>query len=156
MPRRRSEAPTHLELAHAGFTDRARRTLEAAVGYPPTVGERVYRAVTSHPTTVYLGAILAVTVAVLGVFLGDAAAWGNAELRLRLGSVFVLLPGDVGVFGLGDVGRVFLEGESSTVWHGAVGGGLWMSVVRPDNVFTIAAVSSAERTGVYFRAGFAY
>jgi hypothetical protein len=87
---------------------------------------------------------------------GDAAAWGNAELRLRLGSVFVLLPGDVGVFGLGDVGRVFLEGESSTVWHGAVGGGLWMSVVRPDNVFTIAAVSSAERTGVYFRAGFAY
>jgi hypothetical protein len=54
------------------------------------------------------------------------------------------------------VGRVFLEGESSTVWHGAVGGGLWMSVVRPDNVFTIAAVSSAERTGVYFRAGFAY
>ncbi len=87
---------------------------------------------------------------------GDAAAWGNAELRLRLGSVFVLLPGDVGVFGLGDVGRVFLEGESSTVWHGAAGGGLWMSLVRPDNVLTIAAVSSAERTGVYFRAGFAY
>jgi hypothetical protein len=29
-------------------------------------------------------------------------------------------------------------------------------VVRPDNVFTIAVVSSAERTGVYFRAGFAY
>jgi len=37
-----------------------------------------------------------------------------------------------------------------------VGGGLWMSVVRPDNVLTIAAVSSAEGTGVYFRAGFAY
>jgi len=87
---------------------------------------------------------------------GDAAAWGNAELRLRLGSVFVLLPGDIGVFGLGDVGRVFLADESSTVWHGAVGGGLWLSMLRPDNVFTIAAVSSAERTGVYFRAGFAY
>jgi hypothetical protein len=87
---------------------------------------------------------------------GDAAVWGNAELRMRLGSLFVLVPGEIGIFGLGDVGRVFLEGESSTVWHGAAGGGFWVSLLRPDNVLTIAAVRSAERTGVYFRAGFAY
>jgi hypothetical protein len=87
---------------------------------------------------------------------GDAAAWGNAELRVRLGSFFVLLPGDVGLFGIGDVGRVFVDGESSDVWHGAAGGGIWMSLVRPDNVLSLAAVQSAEKTGVYFRAGFAY
>nr|NIM52039.1 hypothetical protein [Gemmatimonadales bacterium]NIN12787.1 hypothetical protein [Gemmatimonadales bacterium]NIN51012.1 hypothetical protein [Gemmatimonadales bacterium]NIP08476.1 hypothetical protein [Gemmatimonadales bacterium]NIR00912.1 hypothetical protein [Gemmatimonadales bacterium] len=45
-------------------------------------------------------------------FAGDASVYGNAELRLRLARIFLVLPGDFGVFGLGDVGRVFLDGES--------------------------------------------
>jgi hypothetical protein len=48
---------------------------------------------------------------------GDAAVFGNAELRLRLTRFFVILPGDLGAFGLADVGRVFLDGETSTTWH---------------------------------------
>ena len=56
-------------------------------------------------------------------FAGDGAVYGNAELRLRLGRFFVFLPGDYGVFGLADAGRVFLDGESSDVWHTGFGGG---------------------------------
>jgi hypothetical protein len=87
---------------------------------------------------------------------GDLAAWGNAELRVRLGRVFVLVPSDLGVFALGDAGRVWVEGESSDRWHSAVGGGLWLSLVRPGNVLSLTVAKSPERTALYLAAGFAY
>ena len=37
-------------------------------------------------------------------FAGDAALYGNAELRLFLTKFFLVLPGDFGVFGLADPG----------------------------------------------------
>jgi len=89
-------------------------------------------------------------------FGGDAAAWANGEVRVRFGQYFVLLPGEIGALALGDVGRVYVEGEQSSRWHGAVGGGVWVSIVRPTNVLRITVARSAERTGVYFGAGFAY
>ena len=36
-------------------------------------------------------------------YAGDASAWGNAELRLRLFRANLLVPADVGLFGLVDV-----------------------------------------------------
>ncbi|MDZ4864953.1 MAG: BamA/TamA family outer membrane protein [Gemmatimonadota bacterium] len=53
---------------------------------------------------------------------GDQAVWGNVELRLTLDSYRVLKSGQWGVFGLTDVGRVFLAGESSRTWRIASGG----------------------------------
>jgi len=87
---------------------------------------------------------------------GDAALWGNAELRLRLAPVTLLVPGELGVLGLADVGRVFLEGETSNTWHTAVGGGLWLALLDPGNVLSFTVARSAERTAVYVRFGFAY
>jgi hypothetical protein len=89
-------------------------------------------------------------------YAGDASAYGNAELRVRLGRFFVLLPGDYGVFGLADVGRVFFEGESSDVWHTGVGGGFWFAFLDPANTVTVALASGDDRTALYLRAGFAY
>ncbi len=89
-------------------------------------------------------------------FAGDAAAWGNVELRVRLGRIDLILPSDVGVFALGDAGRVFVSGETSNTWHTAAGGGLWIAPFRPDYVVSVAVARSAERTAVYFGAGFAY
>lgn len=89
-------------------------------------------------------------------FAGDAAAWGNAELRVRLGRVMLLVPSDLGVFALGDVGRVFVKGETSDRWHTATGGGFWLSLVRPGNVLSVAVAHSVERTALYLGAGFAY
>jgi hypothetical protein len=70
--------------------------------------------------------------------------------------VLVVLPADIGVFGLADAGRVFLEGESSDEWHTAFGGGLWLAFLDRAYTVSVAAASSDERTGVYVQAGFAF
>ncbi len=89
-------------------------------------------------------------------FAGDAALFGNAELRVKVGQFFFLLPGDFGLLGLGDIGRVFLEGESSDTWHAAAGGGLWFAFLGPQNTVSVAFARSRERTEVYARAGFQF
>jgi hypothetical protein len=90
-------------------------------------------------------------------YAGDAAVYANAELRARLGRYFVILPGTFGVFALGDVGRVYLDGESSTKWHTGVGGGLWFAFLDPANTASFAvARGDDDRTALYIRAGFAY
>jgi hypothetical protein len=89
-------------------------------------------------------------------FAGEAAVYGNAELRLSLFRHGLLFPGHVGVLGLADGGRVYVDGEDSDKWHAAAGGGLWLSFLRTGNTFTLAVARSAERTGVYLGAGFAY
>jgi len=89
-------------------------------------------------------------------YAGDAAVYGGAELRLRVSRFFFLVPGDFGIFGLGDVGRVFLEGESSDRWHGAAGGGIWFAFVGRANTISAAVSRGEERTGFYLRAGFGF
>lgn len=87
---------------------------------------------------------------------GDAALYGNAELRLRLARVTLILPSDVGLLGLADAGRVFLQGESSNTWHTVFGGGLWIAMLDPRNVLALTVTRGPEFTGVYFGFGFAY
>jgi hypothetical protein len=90
-------------------------------------------------------------------YAGDAAVYANAELRARLGRYFLVLPGTFGVFALGDVGRVYLDGESSNKWHTGVGGGLWFAFLDPANTVSVAvARGDDDRTALYIRAGFSY
>ncbi len=89
-------------------------------------------------------------------FAGDAAAYGSAELRLALGRTFVLVPADFGIFGLAEAGRVWLEGESSDVWHEALGGGIWLGFLSRANTLSVAVTASDERTRVYVQAGFGF
>lgn len=87
---------------------------------------------------------------------GDAAAWGGAELRFKLMRAHILVPGEIGLTGLADVGRVWLRGETSDTWHSAVGGGLWWSFIRPSNLLSLTVAAGRERTALYLGAGFAY
>ena len=84
------------------------------------------------------------------------ARLGVGNWRLRLGRLKLLLPSDVGVFGLADVGRVFVEGEASELWHHGVGGGLWVAVLKPENTLTLAVARSEGATRFYLRAGFGF
>jgi hypothetical protein len=104
----------------------------------------------------YIGGSTTVRLGRENRFGGDASLFANAELRLFLSRVTIVLPGDFGIFGLGDIGRVYYRGESSDVWHGAVGGGAWLSFLSPANTVSIAVAKSEERTGVYVRAGFGF
>ena len=63
-------------------------------------------------------------------FTGDAALFGNAELRQRLGRVNLLVVRPVvGVLALADAGRVYVDGDSPGGWHTALGGGLTFEAV---------------------------
>jgi hypothetical protein len=62
----------------------------------------------------------------------------------------------LGVFGLADGGRVWLAGETSDRWHHAFGGGVWMAVLKPENVWSLAVATSEGRVRVYLEAGFMF
>jgi hypothetical protein len=89
-------------------------------------------------------------------YIGDYSAWGNAELRLSFGRARIVLPAEVGIFGLADAGRVWLDGEDSDEWHEAFGGGIWLAFLSRDGTLTAAVARGEGRNGVYVRAGFAY
>ncbi|HEX9189786.1 MAG TPA: hypothetical protein VGB87_22110, partial [Vicinamibacteria bacterium] len=89
-------------------------------------------------------------------FIGDSAVWGNADLRLYLSRFFLALPGEWGLFGFGDVGRVWLEGETSDTWHTGWGGGLWIGLLSRSNAVAFTVAKSDERTAFYVRAGFSF
>jgi hypothetical protein len=89
-------------------------------------------------------------------YAGNSSLFASSELRLFLTHFFFLAPGDFGVFGLGDVGRVYLDGEESDVWHAAAGGGIWASLLDRANTMSLALARSEERTGFYLTVGFGF
>ena len=77
-------------------------------------------------------------------FAGDATLFGNAELRVPVATVnLLLLRGVFGVSGLVDTGRVYLGGESSDTWHVGTGGGVWFRFTVKDA--TVAASATYAR-----------
>ncbi|MDT8340538.1 MAG: hypothetical protein RQ751_03415 [Longimicrobiales bacterium] len=86
-------------------------------------------------------------------FSGDAAVFGSGEIVLRLGYPRLLLPIETGIFAFGDVGRVYLDGESPGGWHESAGGGLWFKPFRQPNTLRIGAGRSAEGTLFYASLG---
>ena len=134
--------------------------LTAPLPFQPTLalriaGKRVWGAYPFHEAA-YIGGAATVRGFSEHRFAGDAAVYGNAELRLRLARIFVLLPEELGVFGLADAGRVYLAGETSDRWHAAVGGGVWVAFLSRTNTLSVAAAHSVEGTRAYVRAGFGF
>ena len=70
-------------------------------------------------------------------FSGSSMAYSSAELRYKLfTSKSHILPGDVGLMGFFDIGRVWQNGESSKKWHNSTGGGLYFV---PFNMIMLSA-----------------
>ncbi|HWA16329.1 MAG TPA: hypothetical protein VG817_07845 [Gemmatimonadales bacterium] len=89
-------------------------------------------------------------------FAGDAAVYGGSELRIPLARLTFIVPSDFGILGLADIGRVFLDGESSDEWHGAVGGGMWLGFLSRTNAISVVIAKSEERSKLYVQAGFGF
>jgi len=89
-------------------------------------------------------------------FIGDTSLYGNAELRLYISRFLVAVPGEWGLFGFGDVGRVWLAGETSDTWHSSWGGGIWIGLLSRANSVAFTVAQSDERTAFYVRAGFSF
>jgi hypothetical protein len=87
-------------------------------------------------------------------FAGDAMVFGNAEARVPLARVKLLVRGDLGVLGLADAGRVYLDGESQGDWHTAYGGGLWFRFqIRSSVVAASAAYAQGDKGTLYLKLG---
>lgn len=61
-------------------------------------------------------------------FAGEHMLYNNLELRIKLKDfASYLFPGQIGLLGFYDIGRVWQEGDHSDKWHNGVGGGLYIS-----------------------------
>ena len=70
-------------------------------------------------------------------FSGSSSLYASAEERIKLfKSQSYILPGDVGVIGFYDIGKVWMKNESSKKWHQSYGGGLYYS---PFNIVVVSA-----------------
>ena len=87
-------------------------------------------------------------------FAGDASVSGSAQLRLSLIQSRGFLPAIWGVFGNGDAGRVYVNGQSPGGWHTGLGGGVWASLLDWANTAAIGVTRSKEQTTVYAGLGF--
>jgi outer membrane protein assembly factor BamA len=59
-------------------------------------------------------------------FSGSSLAYGSIELRAKLfTSKWYILPGDFGLVGFNDIGRVWIRDELSKRWHNTYGGGIY-------------------------------
>jgi len=87
-----------------------------------------------------------------GRYSGEKSILGNLDLRWRLSRVQFVLPWDFGLLGLADVGRVFVSGEHSDVWHPSYGGGIWLALLDRSLAASLTVATGAGE-GVLINAG---
>lgn len=80
-------------------------------------------------------------------FRGDAALFGTAELRARLAYVNLGVSRfQLGVFGLADAGRVYVDGDSRGGWHTGTGGGISLRTLGR----TVTAAYARGERGMFY------
>ena len=87
-------------------------------------------------------------------FAGDSSAYGNVQAMVSLFNLNLILPLRVGILGLADTGRVWVEGESSDKWHSSVGGGIFVRLITTRLVAHGLIAHGDEGTRVYANIGF--
>lgn len=77
-------------------------------------------------------------------FHGQTAVYNQNELRFITNIRSKIYNGKIGIFGLADVGRVWIKGENSNKWHPSYGGGI---LVSPFNKITGTAAIAFSPEG---------
>lgn len=88
-----------------------------------------------------------------GRFIGDASIVGEFDIRTFIGRFNVLFPFDLGTNLFSDIGKVFLNGESSSEWHNSFGAGIWISVYQKKFNLSLNVARSPEITRLYITLG---
>jgi outer membrane protein assembly factor BamA len=88
-------------------------------------------------------------------YAGDTEVDATTELRVRVGRVPLVLPFDLGVFGLYEAGRVYVDGESPGGWRSALGGGVWIGLPDPSKAISIS-FTDGDFNRVFVRAGLTF
>lgn len=75
-------------------------------------------------------------------FAGEQAIYNNLEVRARLANLAsYVFPGQLGLIGLYDTGRVWKRSEQSVSWHHGFGGGIYFAPAGFLVIRTVAAYS---------------
>jgi Omp85 superfamily domain/Calcineurin-like phosphoesterase len=89
-------------------------------------------------------------------FAGEHVLYNNFELRIKLANLAsYVLPGQLGLVGFYDVGKVWQKGYNDAAWHQGVGGGLYFAPAQM-LVIRVLAGYSAEGWYPYFTLGFRF
>jgi outer membrane protein assembly factor BamA len=84
-------------------------------------------------------------------FSGSSMLYGSLELRMKLlETKSYILPGDLGLIGFNDIGRVWMKNEHSNKWHHSYGGGLYYT---PFDLLMISATVGLSEEGTLFNIG---
>ena len=124
------------------------------------IAERLGGAVTVGKSAFYQSAFLGGHENLYGFrqyrFAGEHMVYNNLEFRIKLANfASYILPGQFGMTGFYDVGRVWVKGESSNVWHQGVGGGFYFAPAQMA-VFQFTAGYSKEGWYPYVIMGFRF
>ncbi len=124
------------------------------------IAERIGGAISVGKTAFYQSAFLGGQENLLGYrqyrFAGRHSLYNNLEMRIRLANIAsYILPGQVGLSGFWDVGRVWEKNEDSDKWHSGVGGGIYF-VPASIASFNFAMGYSREGWYPYFTMGFRF
>jgi hypothetical protein len=89
-------------------------------------------------------------------FGGQQSLYNNLELRAKVADfINYVLPGQFGLIGFHDIGRVWKKGEQSKVWHQGYGGGIYFAPASL-TVFRLVMGHSTEGWYPYFSMKFRY
>jgi hypothetical protein len=78
-------------------------------------------------------------------YYGTSTFYNQNELRWITDARTFLFNGKFGIFGLYDIGRVWIENEKSDIWHASVGGGVIVSVFNKITFAGSYAISKDDR-----------
>lgn len=80
-------------------------------------------------------------------FAGQQMVFNDLQMRLRLANIAgYILPGQLGVTGFYDTGRVWVKGENSGTWHNGTGAGIYFA---PASLTVIQVIAGHSNEGWY-------
>ncbi|MCB0726645.1 MAG: BamA/TamA family outer membrane protein [Ignavibacteriae bacterium] len=86
-------------------------------------------------------------------FAGDGVLLGEAEVRMGLTRINVIIPGTLGLSLFGGTGRVFLNGEDSKRWHSSFGATMWITYLQRSMNIGVTVAKSDEGYKVFVGSG---
>ncbi|MEP7141727.1 MAG: BamA/TamA family outer membrane protein [Ferruginibacter sp.] len=124
------------------------------------IANRLGGGVTTGKTTFYQSLFLGGHENLLGYhqyrFAGEHILYNNLEARIKLANVAsYILPGQLGIVGFYDIGKVWQKGYNASTWHQGAGGGIYFAPAQLA-VFQLVVGSSGEGVYPYFTMGFRF
>ncbi|MEO7765914.1 MAG: BamA/TamA family outer membrane protein, partial [Ferruginibacter sp.] len=89
-------------------------------------------------------------------FAGEHLLYNNLEARIKVANIAsYLVPGQLGIVGFYDIGKVWQKGYNTDTWHQGAGGGIYFAPAQMA-IFQLVAGHSTEGWYPYFTMGFRF